>query len=318
MKYGKFSDDGREFIVTDPNTPRPWGNYLTNETYCAVISQTAGGYSFYKDSKTERMLYWTGQNLHQGRPGRYVFIQDEETKKAFSVSWEPLRSKYDSFECRSGFGYQIIKSKVGGIEAETTYFVPADEPCEIWKVKVKNTGKKARKLNLFGYLEWFIGSADYQTFYNISILWNRVQFDKKTQAILARKTAFYEEFNIKNNPYVLFFSSSEEVSGWDCNKQNFLGYGNTCQNPQSVFSGKCTQSICDGEEPIAALQHKLTLKPGQEKELIFVLGQTKGEKDAARIIERFRDRKNVEEAFNAAVKMWESRLSPIKVVPKRF
>ena len=313
MKYGKFSDDGREFIVTDPNTPRPWGNYLTNETYCAVISQTAGGYSFYKDSKTERMLYWTGQNLHQGRPGRYVFIQDEETKKAFSVSWEPLRSKYDSFECRSGFGYQIIKSKVGGVEAETTYFVPADEPCEIWKVKVKNTGKKIRKLNLFGYLEWFIGSADYQTFYNISILWNRVQFDKKAQAILARKTAFYEEFNIKNNPYVLFFSSSEKVSGWDCNKQNFLGYGNTCQNPQSVFSGKCTQSICDGEEPIAALQHKLTLKPGQEKELIFVLGQTKGEKDAARIIERFRDRKNVEEAFNAAVKMWESRLSPIKV-----
>ncbi len=313
MKYGHFSNDGKEYVITDPNTPRPWGNYLTNENYCAVISQTAGGYSFYKDSKTERMLYWTGQNLHQGRPGRYVFVQDEDSKKAFSVSWDPIRTKYDSFECRVGVGYQIIKSKSNGIEGETTYFVPSDEPCEIWKVKIKNTTKKIKKLNIFGYLEWFIGSADYQTFYNIAILWNRVHFDKKAQSIFAKKTAFYEEFNIKNNPYVLFFSSSEKIAGWDCHKANFLGRGNTCQNPEGVYEGRCTQSICDGEEPVAVLQNKIVLKPGQEKEIVFILGQTKGQKDAQRIIEKFRDKKTVSSSFEKTKDFWAKRVAPISV-----
>ncbi len=313
MKYGHFSDNGKEFVITDPNTPRPWGNYLTNEKYCAVISQTAGGYSFYKDSKTERMLYWTGQNLHQGRPGRYIFLQDDETKKAHSISWDPIRAKYDSYECRVGFGYQIIKSKANGLEGETTYFVPKDEPCEIWKVKIKNTTKKVKKVNVFGYLEWFIGSADYQTFYNIAILWNRVNFDKKSQSIFGRKTAHYEEFNIKNNPYVLFFSSSEKIASWDCHKQNFLGKGNTCQNPEGVYKGKCTNSMCDGEEPVGVLHNKITLKPGQEKEITFILGQTVGQKDAERIIAKFKDKKNVEAAYAEMLLFWEERLAPIKI-----
>lgn len=313
MNYGHFSKDASEYIITNPNTPRPWINYLTNETYCSVISQTAGGYSFYKDSKTERMLYWTGQNLHQDRPGRYVFIQDAESKKVFSVSWEPIRSKYDYYECRVGFGYQIIKTKADGIEAETSYFVPKDEPCEIWKVKIKNVSKKTKKLNVFGYLEWFIGSADYITFYNIAILWNRVNFDKKTGSIFARKTAFYEEFNIKNNPYVLFFSSSERVADWDCNKEKFLGRRNTCSNPEGVFNGKCTKSICDGQEPIGVLQNKLNLLPGQEKEIIFILGQTKGKKDAERIIAKFKDKNNVKKSFDEVKKYWESVISPISI-----
>jgi len=313
MNYGHFSKDGKEYIITDPDTPRPWGNYLTNEKYCAVISQTGGGYSFYKDSKTERMLYWTGQNLHQGRPGRYVFIQDEDTTKAFSVSWDPIRAKYDSYECRSGFGYQIIKSRVNGVEGETTYFVPVDEPCEIWKVRIKNTTKKTKRLNVFGYLEWFIGSADYITFYNIAILWNRVHYDKKTNAIFAKKTAFYEEFNIKNNPYVLFFSSSQKASSWDCHKENFLGKGNTCQHPEGVFKGRGTNSICDGEEPVAVLHQKMTLKPGEEKELVFILGQTAGQKDAERIIGKYKDKKNVMAALKAATAMWQDRLSPVQV-----
>ncbi len=311
MNYGHFSDDGKEYIITNPDTPRPWGNYLTNEKYCAVISQTGGGYSFFKDSKTERMLYWTGQNLHQGRPGRYVFVQDEETKKAFSVSWDPIREKYDSYECRVGFGYQTIKSKANGIEGETTYFVPKDESCEIWKVRIKNTSKKTRKLNIFGYLEWFIGSADYQTFYNIAILWNRVNFDKKTNSIFAKKTAFYEEFNIKNNPYVLFFSTDAKVSGWDCHKQNFLGKGNTCQDPKGVYEGKCTQSMCDGEEPVGVLQHRLTLKPGQEKEFVFILGQAVGQKEAERMISKFKNQKTVNKALAETKKFWADRISPV-------
>ncbi|MCX5749772.1 MAG: hypothetical protein NTZ10_05980 [Candidatus Saganbacteria bacterium] len=313
MKYGDFSKDGKEYIITDPDTPRPWGSYLTNEKYCAVISQTAGGYSFYKDSKTERMLYWTGQNLHQGRPGRYVFIQDEETNKTFSISWEPLRTKYEKFECIVGFGYQTIRSRSNGVEGETTYFVPADEPCEIWKVKIKNATKKTKKLNLFGYLEWFIGSADYITFYNIAILWNRVRFDKKAKAIFARKTAFYEEFNIKDNPYTLFFASSEKVSSWDCNKRKFLGAGNTCQHPEGVYNGTCTNSICDGEEPVGVLHHRVTLKPGQEKEIAFILGQTVGQKNAARIIKKYRDKKTVERSLESTKVFWEKKLVPVQV-----
>jgi len=313
MEYGHFSEDGYEYIISEPLTPRPWINYLTNNDYCAVISSTAGGYSFYKDSRTERLLAWHGKNLFSGRPGRYVYIRDTETEEVWSPTWEPVRKKLNQFECRVGIGYQVIESKFKNIATEITYFVPRKESCELIIVKIKNESNKEKKLNIFGYVEWLIGNADNYNFHNIAILWNRVNFDKSLGSIIARKTASYEEYNIKNNPYVAFFSSSEKISGWDCNKEKFLGIRNTEASPKGVFEGKCGQTICDGEEAIGVLQHNLTLKAKEEKEFVLILGQTKGKSDASKIIKKYKNLKNTKKELEAVKSIWRERVDKIQV-----
>jgi len=313
MEYGHFSPDGHEYIVTNPNTPRPWINYLTNDEYCAVISATGGGYSFFRDCKTERALWFIGANLYKDRPGRYVFLRDEDSRDCWSLTWQPLRRKYDSFEARVGIGSQVIKQERSGIAGEITYFVPAGDACEVWIVKVRNLTKKTRNLSLFGYLEWFIGSTDYINFYNISVLWNRISFDEKLNAVIGRKTALYEEFNIKNNPYIVFFGSSEKVAGWDANKYKFLGRYNTEETPMGVLEGDTTQSICDGEEGLGVLKNKVTLKSGEEKTLIFVVGQTRSKKDAEKLIKKYKDLKTAQRELESAKKMWAERLSKVTI-----
>ncbi len=308
MSYGGFSKDGYEYIITNPATPRPWVNFLTNESYGSVISATAAGYSFYKDSRTERLTWFLGPNLYKDKPGKYVFIHDHGRNEAWSVSWSPIRAKYDSYECHAGLGYQTIKQVRAGIESEVTYFVPRQEPCEIWLVKTRNTSPETRNLSVFGYMEWWLGSTDYINFYNISLLWNRIAYDRKLNAIIAHKTAFYVEFNIKDNPYIGFFSSSDPAAGWDCRKEAFLGTCNTEENPQGAIKGVCHNSSCDGEEGVGVLQQKITLKPGEEKTLVFVLGQTAGEADAARIMNKYRDIQIAQNELTEVKKLWRSRV----------
>ncbi len=311
VEYGHFGGDGYEYIIANPNTPRPWINYLTNEEYCAVISATGGGYSFYKDSKSERILWWLGPNLGKDRPGRYIFIKDEND--AWSLTFEPLRRKYDSWQTIVGLGYQKIKSEVRGIEGEVTYFVPQKDTCEIWFLKIKNKGGKTRNISIFGYVEFFIGSTDYINFYNISYLWNKASYEAKLNAIIARKTASYKEFNIKENPYVVFFGTNAEVSGWDCNKRKFLGNYNTEENPEGVLENKCTQSICDGEEAIGVLQTKLKLLAGEEKTIIFILGETEGYANATQIIEKYKKEGEVLEELKRVKNGWRARIDKIKI-----
>lgn len=308
-----MSKDGWEYIVTKPDTPRPWINYLTNEQYCAVISATGGGYSFYKDSKTERLLWFMGPNLFKDRPGRYVFIRDEDKKDAWSINWQPLKKDYTSFETRVGVGYQVIKQERKGVAGEITYFVPQSDNCEVWIVKVKNKSRKGKNISIFGYVEWFIGCTDYMNFYNIQYLWNRVGYDPKTGAIVAKKTAFYEEFNIRNNPYALFFGLNEKADGWDANKYNFLGRNNTEENPEGILMNDTTQSICDGEEGIGVLKKKLALKPGEEKVLVFVLGQARGSDEAEKVIKKYKDVKTARDELENTKKVWRDRLSKITV-----
>ena len=307
MSYGHFSADSKEYIVTDPATPRPWINYLTNDQYCAVISATGGGYSFYKDSKTDRLMWWIGPRLFKDRPGRYIFVK--EGGEINSITWQPFRKKLDSFECHVGIGYQTIRSSFNGLEAEATYFVPLNDTCEIWLVKLRNQKPETRNLSVYGYMEWYIGSADYINFYNISVLWNRVHFDQDLKTILARKTAFYEEFNIKDNPYIGFFSCSEKVAGWDCNKYRCLGRF----NDETNFSGDLTQSICDGEEAISCLENKITLKAGEEKTFFFILGQTRGQADTEKILKKYNSAAAAERELAAVKDHWFRRISPVQV-----
>ena len=128
MRYGHFSSDGREYVIDDPRTPRPWFNYLFNRKYHALVSQTGGGFSYYKDPKVNRILRY--EHIHTDRPGRYVFLRDEDTGEVWSANWQPLKSKLDSWQCRHGLGYSVISSGYKGIKCELTYFVHVSEPVE--------------------------------------------------------------------------------------------------------------------------------------------------------------------------------------------
>jgi len=155
MQYGHFSQDKKEYIVTNPNTPRPWFNYLFNDTYHALVSSTGGGYSYFKDPKYHRILRY--DHISIDRPGRYIYARDNSSGEIWSLNWQPIRKKLDSWECRHGLGYSIITSEYKGIKAEITYLVTQKDPAEIWNVKVTNTSKDKKDITLFPFAEFVSG-----------------------------------------------------------------------------------------------------------------------------------------------------------------
>ena len=160
MKYGRFQGD--EFLITNPETPRPWVNYLTNGTYCALVSQNGGGFSFYKDFKTDRLTRWEQGNIHLDRPGRYIYVRDEVSGEYWSLNYQPVQKPLDYFQCRHGLGYTTVTTSRKKISGEITYFVPEGDSCEIWSVSIKNEGRKERKLSIYAYCEWLLGSYQHE------------------------------------------------------------------------------------------------------------------------------------------------------------
>ena len=174
-----------------------------------------------------------------------------------------------------------------GLNVETTYFVPRTETLEIWKVTIKNTSNSKRDLSVFGQIEWLLGSNDEINFHNIAVMWNRSSYDPKFNAILAQKTANYQEFKIKPNPCWSFFATSEKVSAYDCLKDTLYGPYNTVENPRNILEGKLRNSYCNGDEAAAALQSEISLNPGEEKTIIYLLGQTEGKDLISDYINRY-------------------------------
>lgn len=316
MKAGDFSKDGYEYVIKRPLLPAPWVNFLTNEKYCAVISHTGGGYSFYKDPKTDRILYWVGRDLWRDKPGRYVFVRDMESGEIFSLTWQPLMADLDRFECRVGLGYQVISSEHMGIEGRIVYFVPRNDSCEVWRVTIKNKSERNRRLRIFSYLEWMIGDNVEMNFHNIAILYNRAWFDQKANAIFAKKTlvfgqAVYEQLPVYANPLIAFIGSSEKATGWDCHKQVFLGPYNDEGKPEAVYRGECSQSVCEGNEAIGVLQHDLSLAPGEERTIVFVVGETEGKDEALKILNKYRDLKTADSELEEVKRLWRGRVERV-------
>ncbi|MCM8757919.1 MAG: hypothetical protein NC900_02595 [Candidatus Omnitrophica bacterium] len=316
-KYGYFSSDGKEFIITTPILPRPWINYLTNERYCAIISQCAGGYSFYKDCRTDRILRWLPEGWHFDRPGRYIYIREIpnpkskiKNSKVWSVTYQPLRIEPDYFQARHSLGYTIIESEYFGIYTQITYFVPEDDDCEVWIISVTNKTKINRRLELYPYVEWLIGDYHMELRYrNIMNLYNRVWFDEKTKAIFAKKTAFWQDLNIQPFKYICFFASSLPVKKYATRKNVFLGRYNTEEKPESILKGNMKNTpFCSGEDGIACFQHIIELKPKETKEFTICLGQLEGEDLVKNTIFKYRDVENAKKELENTKKVWEKRI----------
>jgi len=305
VEYGYFSRDDKEYVIVRPNTPTPWINYLSNNEYCAIISNTAGGYSFHIDPKDRRILRYRYNNLPVDRPGRYLYIRDNKTGKYWSPTWQPVLKKLSAYECRHGLGYTKIASSYSRVKAEVTYFVPVHDNLEIWMLTLKNASSDKKELSVFSYAEFCLWLAD------------RDQND--LQSIQGLGIARYEEdavfyhfFDVSTG--YAFFASSGIVTGYDCNREKFIGPYRGESNPIAVERGQCFNSETQGGNPIAATSNFVKLGPGEAKTIIFILGVVKEKSDAKRYIQKFKEKSNVDKELQKLREYWDTYLGNLNVV----
>lgn len=264
MKFGYFDDVNKEYVITTPRTPYPWINYLGSQAFFSLISNTAGGYSFYKDAKLRRITRYRYNNVPLDLGGgRYYYINDNGD--VWSPGWAPVKKELDEYECRHGMGYTRIKGKRNNIEAEVTFFVPVDYNGEVHKMTLKNTGDKEKTITLFSFIEWCLWNAQDDST-NFQRNFNTGEVEIKG-SVIYHKTEYKER-----RDHYAFFSVNEKVSGFDTDRESFLGTYGGFDAPQAVMNGTSTNSVADGWSPIASHSICITLQPGEQKELVFVLG----------------------------------------------
>ncbi|MBM2840258.1 MAG: glycosyl transferase family 36 [Bacteroidetes bacterium] len=313
-KYGYFSDDGREYIITTPRTPRPWINVISNGDYGITISQTGSGYSWRTHAQLNRLTRWE-QDLIKDEWGKYIYLRDEKGN-VWSAGWKPICAEPKVYKCRHGIGYSIIESVNVGIETKLLIFVPNDEPLEVWQLTVSNRTRKTRKLNLYTYLEWGLGQApDWHREFHKSFI--ETEYSAPAHAIFATKRLWEvptERGHWNTNwPYVAFHSSSVKPVSYDGDKESFLGmYGNQAM-PSSVKEKKLMRRTGNWLDPIASLQNEITLRPHEEKTICYTLGCADSREHAIDMIVRYRSEHEVEAALEEVHERWNGLLSTTEV-----
>ena len=270
MKFGFFDDANREYVITDPVTPWPWINYLGNTDFFSLISNTAGGYSFYKDAKFRRITRYRYNNVPMDAGGRYFYIKDGET--LWSPGWKPVKTPLDSYECRHGMNYTRIKGAKNGIEAEVLFFVPLNTHAEIQKLTLSNKTDKVRKIKLFSFIEWALWNAatDMENFQrNFST--GEVEVE---DSVIYHKTEYKERRN-----HFAYYSVNSPINGFDTDRETFMGLYNGFHEPQAVLEGKSRQSVAHGWSPVASHYIEVGLQPGESRDFVFVLGYVENKED---------------------------------------
>ncbi len=263
MKFGYFDDARREYVITSPRTPYPWINYLGTQGFFSLISNTAGGYSFYKDARLRRITRYRYNNVPIDMGGRYFYINDNGT--IWNPGWSPVKTELDAYECRHGMGYTVITGKKNDLKAEVTFFVPQDYDGEVQQVVLTNEGSEAKTFSFFSFAEWCLWDAQDDS--------NNFQRNFSTGRVEVEGSVVYHktEYRDRRNHYA-FYSVNDDIDGYDTDRDAFIGLYNGFNNPQAVLAGEATNSFADGWAPIASHYKKITLAPGETKKLVFVLG----------------------------------------------
>ncbi len=313
MKYGYFDSKNREYVIDKPDTPAPWANYLGSPAYGAIISNNAGGYSFVKSGAAGRIIRYRFNE--QDRPGRYIYLRDDESGDYWSASWQPVGKPLNEYKsvCRHGTGYTKLEADYKDIHSSALYYVPQDADYEVWKVKVTNTGNKARKISCFGFVEFTCESFYEQDQVNLQY----------TQFIT--RTYFKEKFilqtinenclNAVNQSRVetrFFAMTGAKVASYCGDKASFLGKYREYGNPISVESGKLDGTLNYNLNPCGALHTAFDLEPGKSAEFIFLLGQ-KREPQVKKLVSRYEDMSLPEKEIDKLKNYWHSRLANLTV-----
>jgi cellobiose phosphorylase len=268
MTYGFFDDNKREYVITRPDTPLPWINYLGCEAYFGIISNTAGGYSFYRDARLRRLTRYRYNNVPFDFGGRYIYVRDNVDGRFWSPSWQPTRHDAEGYLCRHGLGYTIIGSTFKRIKAETLYFVPLGENLEIWELNITNLRKKTSRLSIFSSIEFCLWDAqDDATNFQRNFSTGQVEIEND---VIYHKTEYRER-----RDHFAYFACSEKLAGYDTQREVFLGAYRSWENPAAVERGRSFNSVAHGWAPIGSHHIKLALKPGESRKVIFLLAITR-------------------------------------------
>ncbi len=263
MRFGYFDDQKKEYVITTPQTPYPWINYLGTKDFFGLISNTGGGYCFYKDARLRRITRYRYNNIPLDTGGRYFYLKDEAT--IWAPTWQPVQTKLDHYECRHGLGYTKITGAKNGLTAEVLYFVPLDENCEVHRLLLRNTTAAAKQIRLFSFVEFCLWNAyDDMTNFQRNYSTGEVEVEG---SVIYHKTEYRERRN-----HYAFYGVNHPLTGFDTDREEFLGLYHGLHNPQVVMDGEPKNSLACGWAPIASHCLDLRLLPGEERELIFVLG----------------------------------------------
>lgn len=312
-KYGHFDDANREYVITDPKTPWPWINYLGNEDFFSLISNTAGGYSFYKDAKFRRITRYRYNGVPMDNGGRYFYIKDGDT--VWNPGWKPCKTPLDSYECRHGMNYTRITGSKNGVEASVLFFVPLHTWAEVQKMTLKNQTEEVKTLKVFSFAEWCLWNAatDMENF----------QRNFSTGEVEVEGSTIYHktEYRERRNHYA-FYTVNTEIQGYDTDRESFIGLYNEFAEPEAVLEGKPRNSFAHGWSPIASHYIEVTLQPGESRDLIFLLGYVENEQDkkfsakkvinkekAHQLIAKFDTTEKVDAAFAELNQYWDNLLN---------
>ena len=324
--FGHFDDKNREYVITDPATPFPWINYLGNEDFFGLISNTAGGYDFYKDAKFRRITRYRYNGVPMDAGGRYFYINDGGT--VWNPGWKPCKTPLDSYECRHGMNYTRITGCKNGVEASVLFFVPL------------------KTLKLFSFTEWCLWNAA-TDMENFQRNWSTGEVEIEKVALngsSVESTAIYHktEYKERRNHYAYYALTNAKADGFDTDRESFVGLYNGFEAPQCVMAGKPAMSVAHGWSPIASHYVEVTLQPGESRDFIFVLGYAENEQEqkyavsglpaenlitslgdldrtiinkekAHAVIKRFSTVEAVEAAFEELCRLWDDLLSRFSV-----
>jgi cellobiose phosphorylase len=273
MRYGYFDDDRREYVITRPDTPVPWINYLGTDGHFGTVSNTAGGFSWHLDARLRRLTRYRYNNVPGDAGGRYLYLRDDASGEFWSPSWQPTRTPLDEYECRHGLSYTTIRSARAGISAETTYFVPRGENLEVWRATVTNDRETAAQLSLFSSVEFALWDAqDDTTNYQRNYSTGEVEV---VDGVIYHKTEYRER-----RDHFAYFACSEPLAGFDTQREAFLGRYRGFDEPAGVERGELSNSVAHGWSPHGAHHVKLTLEPGETRQVVFLLGYWENPRDA--------------------------------------
>lgn len=312
-RYGHFDDEHREYVITDPKTPWPWINYLGNEDFFSLISNTAGGYSFYKDAKFRRLTRYRYNSVPMDNGGRYFYLKDGDT--IWNPGWKPCKTPLDFYECRHGMNYTRITGRKNAVEASVLFFVPPHTWGEVQKLTLQNLGTETKTLKLFSFQEWCLWNAatDMENF----------QRNFSTGEVEVEGSVIYHktEYRERRNHYA-FYSVNASIDGYDTDRETFVGLYNEFAEPEAVVEGRARNSFAHGWSPIASHYIEVTLAPGESRDFVFLLGyvenapeekfagkQTINKEKALRMIADFDTTAKVDRAFDELKAYWDSLLS---------
>ncbi|NWJ53104.1 MAG: glycosyl transferase [Bacteroidetes bacterium] len=317
MKFGSFDDINKEYVIDHPKTPYPWINYLGNKDFFSIVSNTAGGYSFFRDARLRRITRYRYNNVPLDDGGKYFYINDNGS--VWSPGWKPVKAEVENYTCRHGLGYTIIKSEKNKLEAEALYFVPIDDQCEVQRLRLFNKDSRPKKFKVFSFVEWCLWNAlDDQTNFQRNFSTGQVEIEGSA---IYHKTEYRERRN-----HYAFYAVNSEIEGFDTDRETFLGMYNGFDQPDVVVNAKPTNTEAHGWSPIASHCLEIELQPGEEKNFVFVLGyienpdeekfvgpQIINKKRAVEMMARYDSVEKVDQAMTVLRNHWDAMLSNMTV-----